>query len=82
MSEVKFLGHIILAFGIKMDTEKIEMVAKFKELRNFKVVQQYSGFVNFYRRYIKGFAKVLASIIEFKKNTKWKSQKGAPKSFR
>jgi hypothetical protein len=57
--EVKFLGHIISTDGIRMDPEKVDAVMKFRPPRNKNEVQTYLGFLNFYRKYIKGFVDIM-----------------------
>lgn len=71
-SEVKFLGHIISTEGIRMDPEKVEAVMRFRPPINKREVQKYLGFLNFYRKYIKGFADLIQPLTELlKKGHDW-----------
>ena len=52
--QVRYLGHIVSKNGIEADTEKTTKVKP----RNVKEVQQFLGFANYYRRFIKNFAEI------------------------
>ena len=55
VEEVEYLGVIIVHGTMRMDPKKIEAVASWPTLQNKKDVQQFLGFVNFYRRFIHNF---------------------------
>ena len=61
-SRVKLLGHIVSTNGVAMDPAKVEAVQSFKAPQNVKQVQQFLGICNYYRRFIKDFAKVSQPI--------------------
>jgi hypothetical protein len=61
-SQVKLLGHIVSTNGVAMDPAKVEAVQSFKAPQNVKQVQQFLGICNYYRRFIKDFAKVSQPI--------------------
>src|ERR1700677_491423 len=56
--EVKFLGLIISEEGIRMDLKKVEGVQNWPRPKKVKEVQAFLGFANFYRRFVKDFAKI------------------------
>ena len=60
--KVKYLGQIITPEGIKMDQEKIASVLDWPKPENFKNVQSFLGFANFYKRFIKDFFKHVAPL--------------------
>ena len=62
--EVKYLGLVISQEGIKMDPAKVATVKEWKMPRrgNLKDVRQFLGFVNYYRRFIKGFSKIAGPL--------------------
>ena len=57
-SRVTLLGHVVTPDGITMDPAKVEAVQSFKPPQNVKHVQQFLGICNYYRRFIKDFAKI------------------------
>ena len=55
--KIKHLGLIITPENIKMNQEKIASVFDWPKPDNLKDVQNFLGFVNFYKRFIKDFSK-------------------------
>jgi hypothetical protein len=53
--EVEYLGVIIGDGKIRMDPVKVAGVREWAIPRTVKDVQSFLGFLNFYRRFIKGF---------------------------
>ena len=60
--EVEFLGVIIGSKGVVMQKEKIEGVLNWPTPKNVKEVQKFLGLANYYRRFIKDFAKTAAPL--------------------
>jgi len=60
--EVEFLGVVIGPKGVEMQKEKIEGVLNWPAPRNVKEVQKFLGLTNYYRRFIKDFARVAAPL--------------------
>jgi len=60
--EVEFLGVVISPKGVEMQKEKVNGVLNWLALRNVKEVQKFLGLVNYYRRFIKDFAKIVAPL--------------------
>jgi len=59
---VEFLGVVIGSKGVEMQREKVEGVLNWLVPRNIKEVQKFLGLVNYYRRFIKDFAKIAAPL--------------------
>lgn len=80
--EVKYLGLIVSTDGIRMDPEKISAVVEWPKPRNVKDVQSFLGFANFYRRFIKDFAKKALPLTELtRKDTPFLWNKECTRAF-
>ena len=74
---MEFLGVILGPDGIKMDPTKLEAVKHWPMPFNMKDVQRFIGFANYYRRFIKDFAKVaqpLHDLMGVNKEWKWEEK--------
>jgi len=71
--EVEFLGVVTGPRGVEMQKEKVEGVLNWPAPRNVKKVQKFLGLANYYRRFIKDFAKIAALLhVLVRKEQKWK----------
>jgi hypothetical protein len=64
VKKVKFLGLIVSTDGIEMDPEKIKVVVDWKQPTNATEVLSFTGFCNFYRRFIKGFSSIAKPLFQ------------------
>ena len=62
MREVEFLEVVISPKGVEMQREKVKEVLNWLVPRNIKEVQKFLGLTNYYRRFIKDFAKIAALL--------------------
>jgi len=60
--EVEFLGVVISPKGVEMQKEKVKGVLNWPVPRNVKEVQKFLGLANYYRRFIKNFARIVALL--------------------
>jgi len=60
--EVEFLGVVIGPKGVEMQKEKVEGILSWLAPRNVKEVQKFLGLANYYRRFIKNFARIAALL--------------------
>ena len=67
-SSISYLGMIIAKGRIEMEPAKVSGVQEWPQPIKVKQVQAFLGFANFYRRFIKDFAKL---AILTKKNQLW-----------
>jgi len=80
--EVEFLGVIIRPRGVEMQKEKVEGVLNWPAPKNVKEVQKFLGLANYYRRFIKDFAKIAAPLHTLvRKEQKWKWEKEQEEVF-
>ncbi|EGX43835.1 hypothetical protein AOL_s00212g2, partial [Orbilia oligospora ATCC 24927] len=69
--ETEFLGYIVGSNGIRMDPAKIQDILDWEEPKEgpgaVKEVQSFLGFANFYRRFIKDYAKIAKPLYDLTK---------------
>ena len=83
MKEVEFLGVVIEPKGVEMQKKKVEGVLNWQMLRNIKEVQKFLGLANYYRQFIKDFAKLAVLLyVLVKKEKKWRWRKEQEKVFK
>jgi len=81
--EVEFLGVVISPRGVEMQKEKIEKVLNWPAPRNVKEVQKFLGLANYYRRFIKDFARLAAPLhVLVRKEQKWKWEGKQKEAFK
>jgi len=56
--KIGFLGVVIGPNGIEMETEKVDGVLSWPQPKNVKDIRKFLGLANYYRRFIKDFARV------------------------
>ncbi len=62
--EIKYLDLIVRRNEIKMNSKKIEIILQWATSQNLKQIQSFLKFCNFYKRFIKNFAKIVKSLIK------------------
>ncbi len=62
VSHINFLGFIISESGVEMEMDKIQSIKEWPTPESVREVQVLLGFMNFYRQFIKHYAKVMAPI--------------------
>jgi len=68
--------------GVEMQKEKVEGVLNWLVPRNVKEVQKFLDLANYYRRFIKDFAKIAALLhVLVRKEQKWKWEKKQEEAF-
>ena len=79
---MEFLGVIIRPQGVEMQKEKVEGVLNWPAPKNVKEVQKFLGLTNYYRRFIKDFAKIAVPLHTLvRKEQKWKCEKEQEEAF-
>jgi len=81
--EVGFLGVVIGEEGIKMEEEKVKGVLDWPTPKCVKDVQKFLGLVNYYHRFIEGFASIARPLHNMvRKDQKWDWTEKQEKAFR
>ena len=62
VTEIPYLGLIIITQGVKMDPSKVDTIVNWPSLINIKDVQSFLGFANFYRRFIYRYSRLAAPL--------------------
>ena len=62
--EIKFLGHIVNDKGIRTDPGKTEAIQKFEKPKCVKSLRSFLGICNYYRRFIREYAKKSRALEE------------------
>ena len=69
---VEYLGLIIREGEVSMDPIKVRAITDWPQPRTLRELRGFLGFANFYRRFIKNFARVARPLNDLtKKDTRW-----------
>ena len=81
--KIGFLGVVIGPDGIEMEKEKVEGVLSWPQPKNVKNVIKFLGLTNYYRRFIKDFARVARPMnMLTRKDEKWTWGDNQQKTFK
>ncbi|MBW0553114.1 hypothetical protein O181_092829, partial [Austropuccinia psidii MF-1] len=58
----EYLGYVVSSEGLKMDQAKFQQMFNWPPPRNFKALQSFLGFANFYFHFIKNYSKKISSL--------------------
>uniref|UniRef100_A0A3P9KPU5 Gypsy retrotransposon integrase-like protein 1 n=2 Tax=Oryzias latipes TaxID=8090 RepID=A0A3P9KPU5_ORYLA len=64
VDSVAFLGYILEAGQIKPDPSKLRAVSEWEVPQSRKKLQQFLGFANFYRRFIRNYSSIAAPLTQ------------------
>lgn len=81
-SQVKYLGHVISAEGVKPDDDKIAAVQKWPEPTSSDKLSSFLGFAAYYRNFVRNFAEISAPLYKLtQKNVKFEWSNEARDAF-
>ena len=70
--EEGFLEVMIGEDGVRMEKEKVQGVIEWPVPKSMKDMQKFLGLANYYRRFVKDFAKIARPLYEMtRKENKW-----------
>jgi len=82
MRKIGFLGVVIGPNGIEMEEGKVEGVLSWPVPKTVKDVRKFLGLTNYYRRFIKDFARVARPMnVLTRKDEKWRWEDEQQKAF-
>ena len=82
VDRTEFLGFIISENGVSMSSTKVSAISDWPEPVKIRDVQQFLGFANFYRRFIKGYSRIIIPLTRLlRKNQPFNFDEAARKSF-
>ena len=71
-NKVEYVGMIVSDEGVHMSSEKVNAIKAWKEPKNVRGVRSFLGFANYYRRFIKDFAKIAKPLVQLThKDVEW-----------
>ncbi|QRW17502.1 Retrotransposable element Tf2 protein [Rhizoctonia solani] len=82
VKKIDYLGFIISEFGIEVDQSKVTDAMNWSTPKNVKNIQEFLGFVNFYRQFIPNFGNLAQPLYNLlKKDSLWKWELAEQQSF-
>lgn len=71
-SEVKFLGHIVSAAGVRPDPEKVEVIKNMEKPEDLPALRRFLGMVQYLGRYVQNLSEILGPLNELlRKESSW-----------
>jgi transposase InsO family protein len=82
VTTTEFLGFILSPSGISMASTKVSAIMDWPEPTKLREIQQFLGFANFYRRFIRGYSRIIMPLTKLlRKNTDFLFDDAARKAF-
>ncbi|KAG8713777.1 hypothetical protein FRC09_018344 [Ceratobasidium sp. 395] len=82
VTEIDYLGLIVSPEGIRVDQEKVTKAVDWKVPHNVKSLQEFLGFVNFYRKFIPNYSAQARALFDLLcKDTVWNWGKEAQEGY-
>ena len=62
LTEVRFLGYVVSASGVSMDSEKVEAVMSWERPKSVFEIRSFLGLAGYYMRFIEDFSRLAAHM--------------------
>ena len=62
LTEMKFMGHVMLALGVSVDPKKVEAVMSWERPKSVFKIRNFLRLAGYYRRFIEDFSRLAAPI--------------------
>ena len=82
LTEVRFLGHIVLDSSVSVNPEKVEVVMSWERPKSVFKIHSFLGFAGYYSRFIEDFSRLVAPMTRLtRKEVKFKWSGLCEKAF-
>lgn len=81
MEEIEYLGHVINAQGVMADYSKVITMLDWPEPKNVKSLQEFIGLTGYYRKFIKNYGLITASLTTLSRKDSFSWNSGAKQAF-
>ena len=68
LTEVRFLGHVVLASGVSVDPVKVEAVMRWERPKSVFEIRSFLGLAGYYRRFFENFSRLAAPMTRLTRN--------------
>uniref|UniRef100_A0AAR5QHS1 RNA-directed DNA polymerase n=1 Tax=Dendroctonus ponderosae TaxID=77166 RepID=A0AAR5QHS1_DENPD len=80
--EMKYLGYLVDAHGLRPDPEKVQAIVNITPPRNVTEIRRFIGTASWYRRFVPNFSSVLAPLTNLiKKKVTWRWSEDCQRAF-
>jgi len=62
--EIEYLGHVVTQEGVRPNPKKIQAIKLFPLPKTPKEIKSFLGFIGYYRKFIKDFAKITITLTK------------------
>lgn len=81
LTKMLYLGHIIGAYGMKVNEEKISAIRDWPKPRYVTALRGFLGICPYYRKFVKGFSQLATPLIDLTKKGAFSWTDGAHEAF-